>query len=375
MGEDVFDYSKQKILVDLDYSYWWYFGEILHGYYRLGLIRKQYPNSFIVVKINKIFKNFKFKEADKTIYSFSFKKNVVYFLKRLKRFIFRKRIKNIVNYYLLKLKKQDEENFLYANYSRGDFNIIFRHSYVTGAKRELYESHRTGLDFPLQSDPNNRDFTGDFKINQEIYNTLPELILRNKKKIENEVNDLLKKFKINRKWVYINFRESDADSDIRNFSDEMKYYVLKKLSKSFPNKLIIFHTYRECWKKKFRDSENIFLISSIKDSRYHTRKREFITPKVSYKTNKTNYRIKNEIIFYLIKNSELFVTSGNTGLGCFAQYTNSNMVCFVAENEINWITKSNNYYSCKRKKKYSHFSKEGVLSEINHAIELIDKDG
>ena len=68
MVDTVFDYATQKILVDLDFANSEHLGDRLHGYYRIGLIRRLFPVSHITAKIHPLLHNFKVCEADATVH-------------------------------------------------------------------------------------------------------------------------------------------------------------------------------------------------------------------------------------------------------------------------------------------------------------------
>lgn len=337
MKETAFDYKTQKILVDLNYATSPCIGDRLIAYYRLGLIRTLFPNSHITASINPILKNFKFREANETIYTLQ------------------------------------EHKCDYSNY-----HIIFRHVYLTGCKRFDWQNRNgwdvldRGLDHPLQEDPNDRDFTKPFKINEDILNNIPLMDLRNENETKKRVKQIIPPTFWDNSWVYLNFRDCGAQWIIRNLKDEVIEEVIKKLSKDYPNILFIFHTFIMDWVNKFQDCKNIFLLSNLNPEL--VKLVNFDSPQFRHHNDKpanyADYRLSNELIFYMIRESKLFV-SGDTGLALFGQYAHANLLLFCKEINMTALTPKDEYFRVVRTPHVGGFSKFGVEDVYKPITEAI----
>ncbi len=359
--------------MDLDYAHSPLLGDQLHGYYRLGIVRANYPNSNITVKINRILTNFYFEEADQTIYDFkgyNFRNNIIFKINKFlsKCDLINSNISQKISIRLSNLYNRKEDHCLhdYNSLTYSDFDIIIRHTYNVGAKRSFYSSFDSGLDFPLLSDPNDRDFTKAFQIHPEVFRFLPKLRLKKSKIIEQKVNNLLLSKYNYQDIVYLAFREGLRAAEHRNFKDNILEKVILKLSESFPKTLFIMHTYLQKWAHIFNINKirNVLAFSQLTNDEINN----LNIHEKSFKTVECSANLNLEIIYYLINKSNLFITGGNTGLGCFAQYIQPNMLCYVALNEINWITKHDRYYSCIRKDRYSDFSVNDIYDSCVKSI-------
>ncbi len=337
MKDTAFDYKTQKILVDLNYATSPCIGDRMIAYYRLGLIRALYPNSHITASIHPVLKNFKFREANETIYT-----------------------------------PQEHK----CDYSK--YHIIFRHVYITGCKRFDWQNRSgwdvldRGLDHPLQEDPNDRDFTKPFKVNKDVLNNIPLMELRNEEEVKKRVKQIIPLEFWDKSWAYLNFRDCGANWDIRNLKDDVIGEVIKKLSKNHPDILFIFHTFIMDWIDKFKDCKNVFLLSNLDIEL--VKQVNFDSPHFRHHNDKpanyVDYRLSNELIFYMIKKSKLFV-GGDTGLGVLAQYAHPNLILFSKENESTALTSKDKYFRVVRTPFVGGISKFGVEYVYKPITEMI----
>ena len=165
-------------------------------------------------------------------------------------------------------------------------------------------------------------------------------------------------------------------NDERNFNDSLIAEVAMRLAEKYPKVLFVFHSYRKYWRQIFGPIKNILLYSALNkdDINKGNADSSFFHSHSDAKDGLVDFRICNEFIFLLVKMASLFVTSGNSGLGCFAQYAHPNMLCFVALGEMHWLTKHSNNYKCIRRETYNDFALDEVWSACDQMVSLCIKE-
>ena len=111
------------------------------------------------------------------------------------------------------------------------------------------------------------------------------------------------------------FRDGPLNAKQRNFKDEILKNVILKLSKNFDDTLFLMHTYKEKWAYFFY-LNNISNVLPFSQLTLETIQKLNVHEK-SFKTLGVKADLNLEVIYTLIENSTLFITAGNTGLGCF----------------------------------------------------------